>query len=161
MWFTYFSASWIKGNDNNQIPPSLWRGNYQIIFSLFGYCCMATLCHASSFCTQAGDIDHLAAAFLTAHNIAHGINLSKSPVLQYLYYLAQVWPFFNLLLGLDFCTLAVTDWFWCYFVIRLGWLCLLWVITPYFWITIGIPFQHSSHGVWMCHFLPMIHFKFT
>lgn len=41
-------------------------------------------------CCQAGDIDHLAATFLTAHNIAHGINLRKSPVLQYLYYLAQV-----------------------------------------------------------------------
>lgn len=42
------------------------------------------------YCVQAGDIDHLAATFLTAHNIAHGINLRKSPVLQYLYYLAQV-----------------------------------------------------------------------
>lgn len=42
------------------------------------------------FCLQAGDIDHLAAAFLTSHNIAHGVNLKKSPVLQYLYYLAQV-----------------------------------------------------------------------
>lgn len=39
---------------------------------------------------QAGDIDHLAATFLVAHNIAHGINLRKSPVLQHLYYLAQV-----------------------------------------------------------------------
>lgn len=39
---------------------------------------------------QAGDIDHLAATFLTSTNIAHGINLRKSPVLQYLYYLAQV-----------------------------------------------------------------------
>lgn len=44
----------------------------------------------SFFFFQAGDIDHLAATFLTAHNIAHGINLRKSPVLQYLYYLAQV-----------------------------------------------------------------------
>lgn len=42
------------------------------------------------FLFQAGDIDHLAATFLTSHNIAHGINLRKSPVLQYLYYLAQV-----------------------------------------------------------------------
>ncbi|GAA0161708.1 hypothetical protein LIER_17961 [Lithospermum erythrorhizon] len=39
---------------------------------------------------EAGDIDHLAATFLTTHNISHGINLRKSPVLQYLYYLAQV-----------------------------------------------------------------------
>ncbi|GFP93822.1 amp deaminase [Phtheirospermum japonicum] len=29
---------------------------------------------------EAGDIDHLAATFLTAHNIAHGINLRKSPI---------------------------------------------------------------------------------
>lgn len=39
---------------------------------------------------QAGEIDHLAAAFLLCNNISHGINLRKSPVLQYLYYLAQV-----------------------------------------------------------------------
>ncbi|KAL8146595.1 hypothetical protein AgCh_004354 [Apium graveolens] len=39
---------------------------------------------------EAGDVDHLAATFLTCHNIAHGINLRKSPVLQYLYYLSQI-----------------------------------------------------------------------
>jgi len=39
---------------------------------------------------QAGDIDHLAAAFMTSHNIAHGNNLRRSPALQYLYYLKQV-----------------------------------------------------------------------
>lgn len=42
---------------------------------------------------QAGDTDHLAAGFLLCHNISHGINLRYSPVLQYLYYLAQVGPF--------------------------------------------------------------------
>ena len=41
-------------------------------------------------CGEAGDIDHLAAAFLLAHNISHGINLRKSPCLQYLYYLSQI-----------------------------------------------------------------------
>lgn len=41
-------------------------------------------------CGEAGDIDHLAAAFLLCHNISHGINLRKSPVLHYLYYLAQI-----------------------------------------------------------------------
>ena len=39
---------------------------------------------------QAGDLDHLAAAFLLTHSIAHGNNLRKTPGLQYLYYLAQV-----------------------------------------------------------------------
>ena len=39
---------------------------------------------------EAGDIDHLVAAFLLAKNIAHGNNLRKSPGLQYLYYLAQI-----------------------------------------------------------------------
>ncbi|XP_064778324.1 AMP deaminase 3-like [Oncorhynchus masou masou] len=41
-------------------------------------------------CGEAGSITHLASAFLTADNISHGLNLKKSPVLQYLYYLAQV-----------------------------------------------------------------------
>ena len=39
---------------------------------------------------EAGDIDHLASAFLLTRNIAHGLNLRKSPVLQYLFYLAQI-----------------------------------------------------------------------
>lgn len=39
---------------------------------------------------EAGDLDHLVAAFLLTHNIAHGNNLRKSPGLQYLYYLAQI-----------------------------------------------------------------------
>ncbi|XP_075884732.1 AMP deaminase 3b isoform X2 [Nelusetta ayraudi] len=41
-------------------------------------------------CGEAGSITHLVTAFLTADNISHGLNLKKSPVLQYLYYLAQV-----------------------------------------------------------------------
>ena len=41
-------------------------------------------------CGEAGDIDHLVSAFLLADNISHGINLRKSPSLQYLYYLAQI-----------------------------------------------------------------------
>jgi AMP deaminase len=50
-------------------------------FSLFSY-----RPHAG----EAGDPDHLAAAFLTAESINHGINLEVTPALQYLYYLAQV-----------------------------------------------------------------------
>ncbi|XP_028304062.1 AMP deaminase 3-like isoform X1 [Gouania willdenowi] len=41
-------------------------------------------------CGEAGSITHLVSAFLTADNISHGLNLKQSPVLQYLYYLAQV-----------------------------------------------------------------------
>jgi AMP deaminase len=41
-------------------------------------------------CGEAGDTDHLAAAFLTSFGISHGILLRKVPALQYLYYLAQI-----------------------------------------------------------------------
>lgn len=62
---------------------------------------------------QAGDIDHLAAGFLLCHNISHGINLRKSPVLQYLYYLAQVCHFtgFGLtyIQGLIYCPYFSTE----------------------------------------------------
>uniref|UniRef100_A0A671RZ39 AMP deaminase n=1 Tax=Sinocyclocheilus anshuiensis TaxID=1608454 RepID=A0A671RZ39_9TELE len=42
------------------------------------------------YCGEAGSITHLVSAFLTADNISHGLNLKKSPVLQYLDYLVQV-----------------------------------------------------------------------
>ncbi|XP_005941695.1 AMP deaminase 1 isoform X1 [Haplochromis burtoni] len=41
-------------------------------------------------CGEAGAITHLLAAFMTADNISHGLNLKKSPVLQYLYVLTQI-----------------------------------------------------------------------
>ncbi len=41
-------------------------------------------------CGEAGDIDHLASAYLFAHEINHGIQLKNNIVLQYLYYLSQV-----------------------------------------------------------------------
>tara|TARA_B100000513_G_scaffold143226_1_gene65725 strand:+ start:3661 stop:6090 length:2430 start_codon:yes stop_codon:yes gene_type:complete len=49
----------------------------------------------STFCFrphagEAGDLNHLHAAFLTARGINHGINLRKSPSLQYLYYITQI-----------------------------------------------------------------------
>ena len=39
---------------------------------------------------EAGDTDHLVSAFMLCENIAHGINLRKSPCMQYLYYMKQV-----------------------------------------------------------------------
>lgn len=41
-------------------------------------------------CGEAGSIDHLATAYLTAYSINHGIELNNSPVLQYLFYLKQI-----------------------------------------------------------------------
>ena len=39
---------------------------------------------------EAGAVSHLGTAFLLCHHINHGVNLRKSPVLQYLFYLKQV-----------------------------------------------------------------------
>jgi len=41
-------------------------------------------------CGEAGDIGHLISAFLTTNKINHGIQLKKSPALQYLYYLTNI-----------------------------------------------------------------------
>ncbi|XP_069489503.1 AMP deaminase 1-like [Ambystoma mexicanum] len=41
-------------------------------------------------CGEAGAITHLLTAFMTADNISHGLNLKKSPVLQYLYVLCKI-----------------------------------------------------------------------
>ncbi|KAH9889782.1 AMP deaminase [Cubamyces lactineus] len=41
-------------------------------------------------CGEAGDPEHLASAYLTAHSISHGILLRKVPALQYLFYLKQI-----------------------------------------------------------------------
>ena len=41
-------------------------------------------------CGEAGPIQHLVSGYLLSENISHGLLLRKAPVLQYLYYLAQV-----------------------------------------------------------------------
>ncbi|XP_076901620.1 AMP deaminase-like [Bidens hawaiensis] len=84
--------------------PAQWTNIFNPAFSYYVYYCYANLYTLNKLreskgmttirfrphCGEAGDIDHLAASFLTTHNIAHGINLRKSSVLQYLYYLAQI-----------------------------------------------------------------------
>ncbi|KAL6567738.1 hypothetical protein OROGR_001406 [Orobanche gracilis] len=84
--------------------PSEWTNGFNPAFSYYAYYCYANLYTLNKLreskglptirfrphCGEAGDVDHLAAGFLLCHNISHGINLRKSPVLQYLYYLAQV-----------------------------------------------------------------------
>jgi adenosine deaminase len=46
--------------------------------------------HRRPHAGEAGDIDHLVSALMLCENIAHGINLRKSPCLQYLFYMAQI-----------------------------------------------------------------------
>ncbi|XP_063072054.1 AMP deaminase 2 isoform X4 [Engraulis encrasicolus] len=41
-------------------------------------------------CGEAGPIHHLVSGYMLSQNISHGLLLRKAPVLQYLYYLAQV-----------------------------------------------------------------------
>ncbi|XP_059648905.1 probable AMP deaminase [Cornus florida] len=84
--------------------PSEWTNEFNPAYSYYAYYFYANFYTLNKLreskglptirfrphCGEAGDIDHLAAAFLLCHNISHGINLRKSPVLQYLYYLAQI-----------------------------------------------------------------------
>ncbi|XP_004509928.1 probable AMP deaminase [Cicer arietinum] len=84
--------------------PTEWTNEFNPAYSYYLYYCYANLYTLNKLreskgmttiklrphCGEAGDSDHLAAAFLLCHNISHGINLRKTPVLQYLYYLAQV-----------------------------------------------------------------------
>ncbi|CAL8994421.1 unnamed protein product [Prunus brigantina] len=83
--------------------PAEWTNEFNPAYSYYAYYCYANLYTLNKLreskglptikfrphCGEAGDIDHLAAGFLLCHNISHGINLRKTPVLQYLYYLAQ------------------------------------------------------------------------
>jgi len=55
---------------------------------------------------EAGDVEHLAASFLLARGINHGLVLKQNPPMQYLYYLAQIGismsPLSNNLLFLEY-----------------------------------------------------------
>jgi len=84
--------------------PEEWDLKHNPAFSYYMYYIYANLYTLNKFreargfntfkfrphCGEAGDIDHLASCFMCAENIAHGINLRKSPGMQYLYYLAQI-----------------------------------------------------------------------
>eukprot|EP00299_Pterocystis_sp_00344_P017295 c8671_g1_i1.p1 GENE.c8671_g1_i1~~c8671_g1_i1.p1 ORF type:complete len:692 (+),score=126.33 c8671_g1_i1:48-2123(+) len=41
-------------------------------------------------CGESGDVDHLAAGFLTSQSIAHGLQLRKHPVMEYLFAMSQI-----------------------------------------------------------------------
>uniref|UniRef100_N1R1U4 Uncharacterized protein n=1 Tax=Aegilops tauschii TaxID=37682 RepID=N1R1U4_AEGTA len=96
--------------------PEEWTNVFNPAFSYYAYYCYANLYTLNKLreskgmntikfrphAGEAGDVDHLAATFLLCHSISHGINLRKSPVLQYLYYLGQLWK----LSSCDLCEIA-------------------------------------------------------
>lgn len=85
-------------------PPSAWDSKHNPAYSYYCYYVYGNLYVLNKLresqgmntfslrphSGEAGDIDHLVTTFLLAENIAHGINLRKSPALQYLYYLSQI-----------------------------------------------------------------------
>ncbi|KAJ1936062.1 AMP deaminase, partial [Linderina macrospora] len=84
--------------------PRAWDSASNPPYTYYCYFTMANLCSLNQWrmrrgfntfvfrphAGEAGDTEHLAAAFLTAQAINHGILLRKVPVLQYLYYLQQI-----------------------------------------------------------------------
>lgn len=86
------------------ITPEDWKANDNPPYSYFNYYIYSNIqainhlrrargLNTFAFrphCGEAGSGDHLAVAYLIANSINHGIELKKTPVLQYLYYLRQI-----------------------------------------------------------------------
>lgn len=84
--------------------PQLWNSYQNPPYSYYLYYLYANMTSLNSWrkqrgfntfvlrphCGEAGDPEHLVAAFLTSQGISHGILLRKVPFIQYLYYLDQI-----------------------------------------------------------------------
>ncbi|OMJ26350.1 AMP deaminase [Smittium culicis] len=84
--------------------PMNWTTEHNPPYSYYCYYMYANICTLNQFrkhlgyntfvfrphSGEAGEIDHLASAYLTSQGISHGILLRKAPVLQYLFYLKQI-----------------------------------------------------------------------
>ena len=105
---------------NRLTSPDQWQGDDEPAYGYWMYHLYANLRSLNGLrraralstfefrphCGEAGDVDHLVAAFLLTTKINHGVQLRRSPALQYLYYLARVGvamsPLSNNRLFLDF-----------------------------------------------------------
>lgn len=86
------------------VPPEEWNCDEEPPYSYWSYYIYANLTALNHLrrarglntfayrphCGEAGSNDHLATSYLLANSINHGIKLDKVPVLQYLFYLAQI-----------------------------------------------------------------------
>jgi len=85
-------------------PPEDWNTDQNPPYSYYIYYLYASMVSLNAWrkkrnfntfvlrphCGEAGDTDHLAAAFLTSQGISHGLMLRKTPFIQYLFYLDQI-----------------------------------------------------------------------
>lgn len=93
--YEYFSTSILSTlpkDWNKEINPPYTYWIFYIYSNLYSLNALRKLRGLNTFkfrphCGEAGDLDHLATAYLMADGINHGIELNKSPVLMYIYYL--------------------------------------------------------------------------
>jgi len=91
--------------DEDPLRPVLWNIGENPPYSYYSYYLYANLRRFNDTAAalgrpwhlafrphagEAGEVHHLATTFLLADGVNHGVNLWHSPVLQYLYYIAQV-----------------------------------------------------------------------
>ncbi|CAD6229898.1 GSCOCG00006629001-RA-CDS [Cotesia congregata] len=90
--------------DKDVSPPEEWNDIENPPYGYYQYYTYANMTVLNHFradrglntfvlrphCGEAGPIQHLVCGFMMAENISHGLLLRKVPVLQYLYYLAQI-----------------------------------------------------------------------
>ncbi|RWS31777.1 AMP deaminase 2-like protein [Leptotrombidium deliense] len=90
--------------DRKMVSPGEWSDTENPPYNYYLYYMYANICVLNHFrkergfntfvlrphCGEAGNIQHLVGGFLLSENISHGLLLRKAPVLQYLYYLAQI-----------------------------------------------------------------------
>jgi adenosine deaminase len=80
---------WTDGNPHYAYYSYYLYANLHVLNQLRSVQGLSTFCYRPH-AGEAGELNHLHAAFLTARGINHGINLRKTPSLQYLYYLCQI-----------------------------------------------------------------------
>lgn len=90
--------------DRDVSPPAEWIDEDNPPYAYYIYYMYANMTALNHFrkergmntfvlrphCGEAGPVQHLVCGFLMSENISHGLLLRKVPVLQYLYYLAQI-----------------------------------------------------------------------
>ncbi|XP_014293002.1 AMP deaminase 2 [Halyomorpha halys] len=90
--------------DKDVLTPGEWNDEENPPYAYYQYYMYANLTVLNHFrrekglntfvlrphCGEAGPVQHLVCGYMMAENISHGLLLRKVPVLQYLYYLAQI-----------------------------------------------------------------------